>query len=127
MSRGVEYRGDVDDDRPSCTTSTSPRARRHRRLRRSARRSTKVYVLAEHADPKQQHYLSLYKMGEGPLYSFFVPYHLVHFEVPNSIARVALFSDPVSRAARRPGRRGLRRREARSRRPARRSTTTGST
>ena len=46
---------------------------------------TKVYVLAEHPDPKQQHYLSLYKMGEGPLYSFFVPYHLVHFEVPNAI------------------------------------------
>ena len=36
---------------------------------------TKVYVLAEHPDPKQQHYLNLYKMGEGPLYSFFIPYH----------------------------------------------------
>jgi len=30
-------------------------------------------------------------MGEGPLYSFFTPYHLVHFEVPTAIARVALF------------------------------------
>jgi predicted homoserine dehydrogenase-like protein len=59
---------------------------------------TKVYVLAEHDDPKQRHYLNLYKLGEGPLYSFFVPYHLVHFEVPNSIARVALFRDPVSRS-----------------------------
>ena len=29
---------------------------------------TKFYVLAEHPDPKQQHYLSLYKMGDGPLY-----------------------------------------------------------
>lgn len=57
---------------------------------------TKFYVLAEHPDPKQQHYLSLYKMGEGPLYSFFVPYHLVHFDVPNAIARVALFRDPVA-------------------------------
>ena len=34
---------------------------------------TKVYVLAEHPDPKQQHYLNLYKMGEGPLYPFFDP------------------------------------------------------
>jgi predicted homoserine dehydrogenase-like protein len=57
---------------------------------------TKVYCLAEHPDPKQQTYLNLYKMGEGPLYSFFVPYHLVHFEVPNAIARVALFRDPVA-------------------------------
>ncbi len=54
---------------------------------------TKVYVLAEHPDPKQQHYLNLYKMGEGPLYSFFIPYHLVHFEVPNAIARVVQFRD----------------------------------
>ena len=30
---------------------------------------TKVYVLAEHPDPKQQHYLSLYKMGDGPALS----------------------------------------------------------
>ena len=58
---------------------------------------TKVYVLAEHPDPKQQHYLSLYKMGDGPLYSFFIPYHLVHFEVPTAIARVALFRDSVAK------------------------------
>ena len=57
---------------------------------------TKIYCLAEHPDPKQQHYLSLYKMGDGPLYSFFVPYHLVHFEVPCSIARVALFRDGLA-------------------------------
>src|SRR5213080_3226973 len=36
-------------------------------------------------------------MGEGPLYSFFLPYHLVHFEVPNAIARVALLRDSVAR------------------------------
>jgi predicted homoserine dehydrogenase-like protein len=58
---------------------------------------TKVYCLAEHPDPKQQHYLSLYKMGDGPLYPLFVPYHLVHFEVPNAIARVALFRDSVAK------------------------------
>ena len=58
---------------------------------------TKVYCLAEHPDPKQQHYLSLYKMGDGPLYPFFIPYHLVHFEVPNAIARVSLFRDSVAK------------------------------
>jgi predicted homoserine dehydrogenase-like protein len=58
---------------------------------------TKVYVLAEHPDPKQRHYLNLYKMGDGPLYSFFTPYHLVHFEVPTAIARVALFRDSVAK------------------------------
>jgi predicted homoserine dehydrogenase-like protein len=58
---------------------------------------TKVYCLAEHPDPKQQHYLNLYKMGDGPLYSFFIPYHLVHFEVPSAIARVVLFRDSVAK------------------------------
>jgi predicted homoserine dehydrogenase-like protein len=57
---------------------------------------TKVFVLAEHPDPKQQHYLNLYKMGEGPLYPFFTPYHLVHFETPLSIARVVLFRDELA-------------------------------
>jgi predicted homoserine dehydrogenase-like protein len=56
----------------------------------------KAFVLAEHSDPKQRHYLNLYKMGEGPLYPFWVPYHLVHFETPSSIARVVLFQDELA-------------------------------
>ncbi len=56
----------------------------------------KVFCLAEHPDPKQRHYLSLYKMGEGPLYPFWIPYHLVHFEAPNAIARVVLFGDELA-------------------------------
>lgn len=58
--------------------------------------SVKVFVLAEHSDPKQRHYLSLYKLGEGPLYPFWVPYHLPHIETPNAIARVALFGDQLA-------------------------------
>jgi predicted homoserine dehydrogenase-like protein len=37
--------------------------------------------------------LNLYKLGEGPLYCFYTPYHLCHFEVPNSVARAVLFGD----------------------------------
>jgi predicted homoserine dehydrogenase-like protein len=55
----------------------------------------KVYCLAEHPDPKQQHYLNLYEMGPGPLYAFFIPHYLGHFEVPSAIARAVLFRDPV--------------------------------
>ncbi|MEP0869196.1 Gfo/Idh/MocA family oxidoreductase [Trichocoleus desertorum AS-A10] len=54
-----------------------------------------VFVFGTHDDPKQQHYLNLYKLGEGPLYSFYTPYHLCHFEVPLSVARAVLFQDPV--------------------------------
>ena len=54
-----------------------------------------VFVYATHDDPKQQHYLNLYKLGQGPLYSFYTPYHLCHFEVPLSVARVVLLQDTV--------------------------------
>jgi predicted homoserine dehydrogenase-like protein len=54
-----------------------------------------VFVLATHDDPKQRHYLNLYKLGEGPLYCFYTPYHLCHFEAPLSAARAVLFGDAV--------------------------------
>ena len=111
MSRGLEYRGDVMQIGKLYDIDE---------LRRLGgiidyvvgTPLTKVYVLAEHPDPKQQHYLNLYKMGEGPLYSFFIPYHLVHFEVPNAIARVVLFRDSLAPPLGWPGGRGLRRRQA---------------
>lgn len=52
-----------------------------------------VFVLGTHDHPMQQHYLNLYKLGEGPLYCFYTPYHLCHFEVPNTVARAVLFED----------------------------------
>jgi predicted homoserine dehydrogenase-like protein len=52
-----------------------------------------VYVLGTHDHPQQQHYLNLYKLGAGPLYCFYTPYHLCHFEVPNTVARAVLFHD----------------------------------
>lgn len=96
MSRGLEYTGDV------LKIGELYDVEELRRLGGAidyvvGTPLTKVYCLAEHTDPKQQHYLNLYKMGPGPLYAFFVPYHLVHFEVPNAIARAALFRDPVIR------------------------------
>jgi predicted homoserine dehydrogenase-like protein len=59
------------------------------------RPSPGVFVLATHDDPKQRHYLNLYKLGEGPLYSFYTPYHLCHFEAPISLARAVLLKDAV--------------------------------
>jgi predicted homoserine dehydrogenase-like protein len=54
-----------------------------------------VFVYATTNDPKSKQYLHLYKLGEGPLYSFYTPYHLCFFEVPNSIARMVLLNDVV--------------------------------
>jgi predicted homoserine dehydrogenase-like protein len=58
--------------------------------------NVKVFCLAEHADPKQRHYLELYKLGDGPLYPFWIPYHLPTFEAPNAIARVVLLGDGLA-------------------------------
>lgn len=52
-----------------------------------------VFVLGTHDHPVQRHYLNLYKLGEGPLYCFYCPYHLCHFEVPGTVARAVLFND----------------------------------
>lgn len=54
-----------------------------------------VFVLAHADDPEQEMYLRYGKLGDGPLYSFYTPYHLTILEVPLSIARVALFRDHV--------------------------------
>ena len=61
-----------------------------------------VFVLATHDHPMQKTYLNLYKLGEGPVYLFHTPYHLCHFEVPNTIARALLFDDAAIAPAGKP-------------------------
>ncbi len=52
-----------------------------------------VFILGYVDDPIQQEYLKYYKMGDGPLYVFYTPYHICHFEVPLTVARAVLFGD----------------------------------
>lgn len=52
-----------------------------------------VFVLGYNADPVQQQYLRYYKMGEGPVYVFYTPYHLCHMETPLTVARAVEFGD----------------------------------
>jgi predicted homoserine dehydrogenase-like protein len=52
-----------------------------------------VFVFAEAHDDTQRHYLRYGKLGDGPLYSFYVPYHLTIFEVALTVARVVAFGD----------------------------------
>ncbi|MBU2851349.1 NAD(P)H-dependent oxidoreductase [Acidithiobacillus ferrivorans] len=52
-----------------------------------------VFVIARQDHPVQREYLKYYKLGNGPYYVFYHPYHLCHFEAHHSIARVALFED----------------------------------
>lgn len=63
-----------------------------------ARPAPGVYCLAELADRRHARYLEMYKLGPGPLYSFYHPYHLCHLEVPTTVARLVLFGDVCGRS-----------------------------
>jgi len=52
-----------------------------------------VFVLGYNEHPIKQYYMKYFKMGEGPLYVFYTPYHLPHLEMPLTVARAVLFRD----------------------------------
>ncbi len=60
-----------------------------------AKPSPGVFVYAAAKDPYSIKYLKYGKLGDGPLYSFYVPYHLLFFDIASSICRLIDFDDPV--------------------------------
>jgi predicted homoserine dehydrogenase-like protein len=54
-----------------------------------------VFILGHGDNDLIRRYMKTYKMGDGPVYTFYRPYHLSPFEVPVAVARAVLFNDPV--------------------------------
>jgi predicted homoserine dehydrogenase-like protein len=54
-----------------------------------------VFVVGYSDVPLQRDYLSYYKMGDGPFYLLYRPYHLCHLETPTAVASVALNRRPL--------------------------------
>ncbi len=54
-----------------------------------------VFIYATTDDPIAKKYLKYGKLGEGPLYSFYTPYHLLFFEIASSICRLVDFDDTI--------------------------------
>jgi len=52
-----------------------------------------VFCIGHETREMQTHWLQLYKLGNGPFYTFYTPYHLCHLEAPTTVARAALFND----------------------------------
>jgi predicted homoserine dehydrogenase-like protein len=52
-----------------------------------------VFVIGYLENPIQKQYLNYYKMGDGPFYVFYTPYHLCHLEAPLTAARAVIFQD----------------------------------
>jgi predicted homoserine dehydrogenase-like protein len=53
-----------------------------------------VFVIAEMRHPRLRERMQDLKLGAGPYYTFFRPYHLTSLEVPLTCARVALYGIP---------------------------------
>ena len=54
---------------------------------------TGAFVLGYSDHPTKREYMSYFKMGEGPLYAFYTPYHLPHLQIVPTVARAVLFRD----------------------------------
>jgi predicted homoserine dehydrogenase-like protein len=56
---------------------------------------TGAFVIVHEEHPRKQKELAYYKLGDGPCYVFYTPYHLPHVQIASTIARAALFGDPT--------------------------------
>jgi predicted homoserine dehydrogenase-like protein len=54
-----------------------------------------AFVVVYEDDADAMRYLRYFKLGDGPLYVFYTPFHLPHLEVGLTAARCALASDPA--------------------------------
>ena len=54
-----------------------------------------IFVIGYNEDGGQRSYLDYYKVGDGPFYVFYNPYHLCHMEVPLTVAKAFLFGEAV--------------------------------
>ncbi|PYK11758.1 MAG: NAD(P)-dependent oxidoreductase [Verrucomicrobia bacterium] len=54
---------------------------------------TGAFVIVHEEHPRKQKELAYYKLGDGPCYVFYTPYHLPHIQIASTIARAALFGD----------------------------------
>ncbi|HEX3453383.1 MAG TPA: hypothetical protein VHS03_02060 [Gaiellaceae bacterium] len=58
-----------------------------------------VFVVGASDDPYQRDMLEYYKMGKGPFYLFYRPYHLCHVEAMQSVAEAVLDERPLLQPA----------------------------
>jgi len=53
------------------------------------------FVVIHETNPLKQAQLAYYKLGDGPFYVFYTPFHLPHIQLPSTIARAVIHSDPT--------------------------------
>jgi predicted homoserine dehydrogenase-like protein len=56
---------------------------------------TGAFVVVHEENPLKKTQLAYYKLGDGPFYVFYTPYHLPHIQIASTIGRVAVHQDPT--------------------------------
>jgi len=56
---------------------------------------TGAWVAVHEDNPHKQRQLAYYKLGDGPFYIFYTPFHLPHLQLPSTIGRAVIHGDPT--------------------------------
>jgi len=56
---------------------------------------TGAFVIVHEESPLKKAQLAYYKLGEGPYYVFYTPYHLPHVQIASTIGRAVIHCDPT--------------------------------
>ena len=56
---------------------------------------TGAFVVVHEDSPLKKVQLAYYKLGDGPFYVFYTPFHLPHIQIASTIGRVAVHRDPT--------------------------------
>jgi predicted homoserine dehydrogenase-like protein len=57
---------------------------------------TGAWIVVHETNPAKRKTLGYLKLGDGPLYVLYTPYHLPHIQIASTIARAALHNDPTT-------------------------------
>jgi predicted homoserine dehydrogenase-like protein len=56
---------------------------------------TGAFVIVHEESPLKTAQLAYYKLGKGPFYVFYTPFHLPHIQIASTIARAVIHRDPT--------------------------------
>jgi predicted homoserine dehydrogenase-like protein len=56
---------------------------------------TGAFVVVYEDHPIKMRHLNYFKMGDGPFYVFYTPYHLPHIQIVSTISRAVILKDPT--------------------------------
>ena len=56
---------------------------------------TGAWVIVHEESPLKKAQLSYYRLGDGPFFVFYTPFHLPHIQIPSTIGRAVIHLDPT--------------------------------